>query len=88
MNGFIEDKIIGTPVATFNFCKEDSGAPLDNRELDSNNKDTNINKIDLNINNTSVSKANSYNVNDSNTIIDNRTLKFQPNGVTSHIDVI
>jgi hypothetical protein len=52
MNGFIEDTVIGTPVATFNFCEEVSSAPPANRELDSINKDNNTNKINLNITNT------------------------------------
>jgi hypothetical protein len=86
MNGFIEDTVIGTPVATFNFCEEASSFPPANRELDSINIDNNTNKIDLNITNTNVIKANSYNVKDNNTIIDNRTLKSQPNGVTPPID--
>jgi hypothetical protein len=81
MNGFIEHTVVGTPVATFNFCEDASDAPPANRALDSINKDNNTNKIDLNITNTNVTKANSYNVNDNNTIIDNRTIKTQPNGV-------
>ncbi|WP_160680299.1 hypothetical protein [Clostridium sp. C8-1-8] len=86
INGFIEHTVVGTPVATFNFCEEASSAPPANRELDFINKDNNTSKIDLNITNTNVTKANSYNVNDNNTIIDNRTLKSQPNGVTPPID--
>ncbi|QAA31341.1 hypothetical protein [Clostridium manihotivorum] len=86
MNGFIEDTVVGTPVATFNFCEEASDAPSDNRELVSITKDNLNNKIHLNVTNTNVTKANSYNVNDNNTIIDNRTLKSQPNGVTPPID--
>ncbi|MBK1811543.1 hypothetical protein JHL18_13020 [Clostridium sp. YIM B02505] len=86
MNGFIEDTVVGTPVATFNFCEEASSATPANRDLDSINKYNNTNKIDSSITNTILTKANSYNVNDNNTIIDNRTLKSQPNGVTPHID--
>lgn len=86
MNGFIEDTVIGTPVATFNFCEEVSDAPLDNIELAPTNEASLNNKIDLNITNTNVTKATSYKVNDNNTIIDNRTLKSQPNGVTPPID--
>ncbi|GFP77455.1 hypothetical protein [Clostridium fungisolvens] len=86
MNGFIEDTVVGTPVATFNFCEEASSAPPANSQLDSTNKDNSTNKIDLNITNSNVTKTNSYNVNNTNTIIDNRTLKSQPNGVTPPID--
>jgi hypothetical protein len=86
MNGFIEEKIIGTPVATFNFCEEATTSPSNNIELNHNNKDTLDKKIDLYSNNSIIPKVNSYDANDNNTLTDNRTLKSQPNGVTPPID--
>ncbi|MBK1812013.1 hypothetical protein JHL18_15430 [Clostridium sp. YIM B02505] len=86
MNGFIETEIVGTPVATFSFCEETSAAPLINEAPSSISEDKANNKIVLNLTNNNQDKNIAKKSNLKNSLIDNRTLKSQPNGITPPID--
>ncbi|GKU24059.1 hypothetical protein CFOLD11_08850 [Clostridium folliculivorans] len=85
MNGFIETEIVGTPVATFSFCEEASTS-LINEEPSSISEDKSNNKIELNITNNNQDKNITPKSNRKNSLIDNRTLKSQPYGITPPID--
>ncbi|GFZ30392.1 hypothetical protein CSC2_09180 [Clostridium zeae] len=86
MNGFVETEIVGTPVASFNFCEEASATPLINEDPPSISEDKSNNKIELNIYNNNQDKNIAQKSNRKNPLIDNRTLKSHPNGITPPID--